>query len=396
MNFSRREQDILTCVARRDLDNRVRGQLRQLIDSNLDWDYLLSLANTHGLLPLLHKHLNSTAWDSVPGEVLARLKRESVANRQSVLFLIGKLLKACQLFEADGIEVAAFKGPLLAEMVYGEMSLRQAGDIDILIRPTDFARAKEILESLGYEMVPQLTTAQQSSHLASNCEIQFMRDDWFTVVDLHWGLTPKNFVFGLRSSDVMNRLQQVSFAGAQLKTFSPEDLLFYQSMHGAKHLWRRLEWISSIAELVRLMDAEAWNTLAERAVNAHGTRMLALGLRLVQILLDVHAPNQVLKKLDADEAMLRHAKSVAENIFRPQLIDPDSTDTNLKNFRIMDRKRDAIASAFRSIFVPTLSDWEALSIPGPLHSLYYAYRPFRLTKAYSASLLQRLKKRRDG
>ena len=65
----------------------------------------------------------------------------------------------------------------------------------------------------------------------------------------------------------------------------------------------------------------------------------------------------------------------------------DSTETNLYNFKIMDRKRDALISALRSLFVPTLPDWEALALPAPLHSLYYAVRPLRLSKIYCHRLI---------
>jgi hypothetical protein len=53
----------------------------------------------------------------------------------------------------------------------------------------------------------------------------------------------------------------------------------------------------------------------------------------------------------------------------------------------MDRKRDALLSALRAIFVPTLPDWQALALPAPLHSLYYAYRPLRLSKIYWRRLI---------
>ena len=70
----------------------------------------------------------------------------------------------------------------------------------------------------------------------------------------------------------------------------------------------------------------------------------------------------------------------------------DSTETNLYNLRIMDRKRDALVSALRSIFVPTLPDWQALAIPSSLHPLYYAYRPLRLSKIYTAAILRNLRR----
>jgi hypothetical protein len=204
-----------------------------------------------------------------------------------------------------------------------------------------------------------------------------MRDEWFTVVDLHWGLTPRSFVFDVDAEEVMSRLQSVSLAGTMVETFCTEDMVLYQSMHGAKHLWRRLEWIVSLAELVRASPTIDWATVMQRAEDANATRMLALGLRLVEAFTDVEIPTQI----DPQGVMKRLATQIKNQIFLvSQKI--DSTETNLYNFKIMDRKRDAIISTLRSLFVPTLPDWEAVNLPAPLHPLYYAFRPLRLSKSY--------------
>jgi len=367
--------NLLLYIARRDIDH---DHLRSLINHNLDWDYLLSLAYAHGLLPLLHKHL---ATDLVPAHVLSRLKRESVANSQNVLHLTGKQLRVYKLFKENNVPVALFKGPLLSQMAYGEMSLRQAGDIDLLINRRDFTQARLLLESLGYEMTPRLTPAQLVSHLNNHCEIQFMRDEWLTVVDLHWDLAPRSFVFGVKPEDVMSRLQSVSLAGATVETFGAEDLLLYQAMHGAKHLWRRLEWISCLAESLRATTTIDWDTLVDRAAKAHATRILALGLRLVEEFSDAPVPSAVFALVDRDKAMQRMATQIRAQLFTT-FGPAESTETNLYNLRIMDRKRDVLVSVLRSIFVPTLPDWQSLALPASLHSLYYAYRPLRLSKVY--------------
>ena len=384
--ISRPEHDLILHIARRDSDS---SQLQRLASTNLDWDSLITIAYAHGLLPLLHKHL-STITDLVPVDVLSRLKRESVANSQNVLHLVSKQLRVHELFKDHGIPVALFKGPLLAHMAYGEISLRQAGDIDLLINRRDFAEARLLLESLGYEMTPRLTPAQLASHLNNHCEIQFMRDEWLTVVDLHWDLAPRSFVFGVKADEVMSRLQSVSLAGTTVETFGAEDLLLYQAMHGAKHLWRRLEWISCLAESVRATPVINWNTLIDRAATAHATRILALGLRLVEQFSDVTIPAHVLTAVDPNKSMQRMAAQIRSQLFTT-FGAADSTETNLYNLRIMDRKRDALVSALRSIFVPTLPDWQSLALPASLHSLYYAYRPLRLSKIYSVSFLRRLR-----
>ncbi len=385
MNTSRLEHQILLSIARRVLDAHERNSLQVLLESPIDWDYLITTAHQHALLPLLHKHANS---DRIPGHVRSTLKRESVMNAQTVLFLTGKALEVQKLLNAHSIENALFKGPLLSELAYGELSLRQAGDIDLLIHREEFKRTKELLVSLGYQMHPQLTPAQQASHLAFHCEIQFVRDDWFTVVDLHWGLSPRSFVFGLTEDEVMSRLQTVSFAGAEIKTFSTEDLILYQAMHGAKHLWRRLEWIASLAELVRNLEEFSWLEVVDRAIKARATRILALGLRLAENL-GLELPAHVMKILDGEDQMKKFANKIWNEMFSARTW-ADSTETNIFNMKIMDRRRDALASMLRAIFVPTLSDWEALSLPTAMHPLYYAIRPMRLTKIYSASMLRRL------
>ena len=365
------EHRILLAVARGNV-----AELRELADGRLDWDYLFATAFRHGLVPLLQKHLTAAAADLVPPNVLARLKRESVANSQSVLHLIGKQLKVYHLFKQYGIRVAIFKGAVLSQMAYGEVALRQAGDIDVLIHRRDFAQARSLLESLGYEMMPRLTAPQLASHLAFHCEIPFMRDEWFTVVDLHWGLTPRSFVFDVDGEEIMSRLQSVSLAGTTVDTFSTEDMVLYQSMHGAKHLWRRLEWIISLAELVRASPAIDWATVLQRAEDAHAKRILALGLHLVEAFTDVKVALHVV-----DPVMKRLATQIKNEIFLvSQTI--DSRETNLYNFKVMDRKRDALISTLRSLFVPTLPDWEAIAIPAPLHPLYYAVRPLRLSQHY--------------
>jgi len=376
--------NLLLYIARRDTD---RDELRSLTAQQIDWDHLIALAYAHGLLPLLNHHLSSV--DLIPAHVRSHLKRESVTNSQNVLHLAGKQLRIHKLFKEHGIAVAIFKGSLLAQMAYGEISLRQAGDIDLLVNRGDFAQARSLLESLGYEMTPRLTSAQLASHLNNHCEIQFMRDEWFTVVDLHWDLAPRSFVFGLKADEVMSRLQSVSLAGTTVETFGAEDLLLYQAMHGAKHLWRRLEWISCLAESLRATQSINWDTLVDRAAKAHATRILALGLRLVEQFSDVPLPAHVLNSVDPDKTMQRMAAQIGTQLFTT-FGPAESTETNLYNLRIMDRKRDALISALRSIFVPTLPDWQSLALPASLHSLYYAYRPLRLSKVYGTSLWRKL------
>jgi hypothetical protein len=196
----------------------------------------------------------------------------------------------------------------------------------------------------------------------------------------------------METDELLSRLQPVSVAGTVIETLATEDLIVYLSMHGAKHLWRALEWISSLGELLRGAESIAWDTVVKRAEKAHATRMLALGLRLAESLSNVEIPAAVLRAVDRDESSKRMAQQTLAEIFNAATA-AASTETNLYNLKIMDRKRDAFVSALRAIFVPTMTDWSTLNLRPSLHSLYYVYRPLRLSKAYSSALWRKLASR---
>jgi putative nucleotidyltransferase-like protein len=368
-------------VARRELDERRKGVIRHLLNERIDWDYLIEAAHCHGLIPLLHRHLTPFQSD-IPTKEFESIRQAALANSQSVLYLVNQLQNLVNRFAEERLPVLAFKGPVLAQMAYREMSSRQAGDLDILIERKDFDRAKSVLESLGHRMTPQLTRKQEAAHLGFHCEVQFLRDNGFTVVDLHWSLSPKAFPSRLNTAEVINRAQRVSLGALTLNTFSTEDLILFQSLHGTKHYWPRLEWISSLSELISLNPKVEWTMLIERARNARLVRSLAMGLRLARMVGEVQIPEAVFSQVDPKGRMKKVAEEAMAALFTPQT-NYRSLRAVRKRFRIMDRKRDFAASLLRVVFVPTLSDWEAFSLPQSLHFFYYVCRPFRLVVNYA-------------
>lgn len=373
---------ILVCVARGSMDEQVRTCLRTLAQREIDWDFLVREATDHGLLPLLHSHLNATCRDLVPRAVLPRLKEESLANSQCNLYLMRELIRTLDLLRANNIDALAFKGPVLGAMLYGDLTLRQAGDLDILIHKEDFCRAKGLLESAGYRMEPQLSKSQQSSHLRFHCEIQFVHHEQVSVVDLHWGLTPKAFPFSLNVDDLFARSVALTFAGHTIQTFAREDLLFYLCMNGAKDNWNQLESVALVAELLRIYDQLDWTTCIKRAGASRGRNMLALGLVLAKDLFKCDIPAEVLAALNGHESLHQTALIIERRLLGEARMPPTQMQQFRMNLRYMDRKRDAVLGLARAIYVPTISDWQTVSLPGPLYPLYYLLRPVRLIGKY--------------
>ncbi|MFN2493865.1 MAG: nucleotidyltransferase family protein [Pyrinomonadaceae bacterium] len=381
MTDLRAEHELLLCVARRSLDEPLIARLRALAQQDVSWDYLITLAFDQGLLPLLCTHVGRHCHDIAPSHILDRLKSELFSNRQSNLYLLRELRRVLKLFRTQGIEVLSFKGPMLAELVYGDVGLRQAGDLDLLIVKHDFSRADELLRSAGYLMEPQLTPAQQRSHLRFHCEIQFAHQDQFSVVDLHWGITPKTFPLPMTFADLFARRETISLGGHAIETFAHEDLLLYLCVHGAKHYWRRLEWVAAITELVRAGTKLNWSLIVRRAKEAKSEKFLSLALLLVENLFSVGLPPEVTALLKG-ETLGSSAHVLSERLRRGEAAPPSQIEMFRWNLQFMEHRRDAIASLLRSVLVPTISDWQAISLPGFLHPLYYGFRPIRLLSKY--------------
>ena len=377
MTSLRAENELLICIARHSLDEGAGDRLRSLLQKEVDWDYLLRAASDHGLLPLLCNHLSTAGTNFIPGKISERLRKELFSSRQDNLYLTRQLLSVLQLFAASGIRALAFKGPILGEMLYGDLGLRQAGDLDILIGKDDFIRSKELLQSNSYLMEPQLTAAQQKSHLRFHCEIQFVHRDQFSVVDLHWGLTPKNFPFTLSFEDLWERRKSTRLAGHSIETFAAEDLLLYLCVHGAKHYWIKLEWVAAVAELIRSSGRLDWDAIITRARETNTEKILILGLMLARDLFDIDLPQEFCQVVEGRKGSHQSARAIAKDLFRDYR-KPTPLEMIRLNFELMDRPRDAMHSLLLAVMLPTISDWQAKSFPDALYPLYYVLRPIRL------------------
>jgi hypothetical protein len=104
------------------------------------------------------------------------LDRASQTNLHKALFLSRELIRVVDRLQAISVDVLPYKGVALAETVYGDIALRQAGDIDLLIRPQDFARARKSLRELGYQPHLLLSERQERAYLKSGYECAFDSD----------------------------------------------------------------------------------------------------------------------------------------------------------------------------------------------------------------------------
>src|SRR5437762_4085724 len=127
------EAELLLACARTTIDNRTAERIRILLREDLDWSYLFEKAHQNCIMPLLYWNLNAACAEAVPNDVLNQLRAYFQGHARHNLFRTSELLNLLRLLDEHEIPALPFKGPILAALVYGNISLRQFGDLDILV-----------------------------------------------------------------------------------------------------------------------------------------------------------------------------------------------------------------------------------------------------------------------
>lgn len=130
---TRPEIELLLCCTRTQINTATAERIKILIQSKIDWAYLIQTATRHGVMSLLYQSLSTTCPEAVPKTNLAQLRDYFHSSAFHNLFLTKELLKLLNLFESHSIPAIPYKGPVLAVSAYGNLSLRQISDLDILV-----------------------------------------------------------------------------------------------------------------------------------------------------------------------------------------------------------------------------------------------------------------------
>ena len=168
----------------------------------LNWDYILSTADLNGVLPILSKSLNLYDKDIFPSDVvetLSELNRESAVSN---LLKLKELIHINNVFVGNGINTLVLKGAGLGTDLYGDISLRPFGDLDILVNKDNLDKAVHALKECGYEHFFDYSEKQAEIYKQSAFYLkdQDMHYAFYNPVkriylELHWANAREVFFF---------------------------------------------------------------------------------------------------------------------------------------------------------------------------------------------------------
>jgi hypothetical protein len=370
---------LLACASAQDSAPRIA----QLLDSPLNWDDFISLAARQGLLPLVHRRLRGSPHPSVPPEQLNRLREEYTRSAARCLFLTGELCRVLASFEREGIDAIPYKGPALAVAAYGDATLRQFVDLDILVRPRDVKRATALLVAASFKPHFDLRNAREEETFMRLSYVQlFRRDCDDVVIELHWNVAPRFFNFPLRVERLWEHEGKLKLGTREVRAIAPELLVLLLCVHGNKDHWLRLEWVASIDALLSREHAFDWSQLLHEAKGHRALRVLLLGLFLAHDLLGTTLPREVARLIEATPAVAALADVAKRAMFADVPRAPTLSEQLRFHTRSKDTLRDRLTYCARLALTTTPVDWGSLNLPASLSFVHALVRPFRLARKH--------------
>jgi hypothetical protein len=352
------------------------AKIGPLLQTPLHWPTLLDRADHHGVTFLLHQEL-SEVGDQLPAHEMHTLQRRYRTNIHRSMFFARELIRIFDCLEALAVDVMPYKGVVLAETVYGDMAIRQSGDIDLFIRARDFPRIRESIRGLGYNPHLSLSPIEEEAYLRSGYECTFDSPDGRNLLELQWALQPRFYAVDMDMEGLFQRSVQVTIAGRNMRTLSPEDMLIVLGLHAAKHAWGRLIWLSDIARIVSRPNLN-WDWIKQQAGALGIARILNVTLLLANRLLDAKNPTLVGAGWAEDPTAFSIAEEIGAGMASGAAYDVESLSYFRLMLRLRERPTDQIRFLSRLAFTPGPNEWKAVRLPPALFPLYRVVRLSRL------------------
>src|SRR4029077_4946904 len=96
---------------------------RELVQAVANWPLFLERAAQHAVIPLMDHEIGRNAADLVPPDATSRLRAAAQEGAMRSLRLTADLVAVHGTLVNAGVSAIPFKGPTLAALVYGNLSL---------------------------------------------------------------------------------------------------------------------------------------------------------------------------------------------------------------------------------------------------------------------------------
>ncbi len=195
------------------------------------------------------------------------------------------------------------KGPVLAEIGYGDPGARLYEDLDIVVAPADLSAALTGIEAAGGRVTdlnwPMMVDLMRA-------EVPMVLPDGM-LADLHWHLlvTPSiRARFAMPMDGLIERRRTVRLGGTDVATLDTVDGILYLCLHGSLSGGDQLVWLKDLDQMI-VSEAVDWDELVRRAARYRVGLVAGMQLERARAVLGARVPESLPAALAANAAWWR-------------------------------------------------------------------------------------------
>ena len=217
---------------------------------------LVARASYHGLASWLMQDPALLQDCGLPASTVEQLREARNINVLKTLRAAADTLALIRLLASAGIPSMPLKGVALSEILYGNPSVRAAGDLDLLVRPRDVLGAHHALLDAGYHLLePFKLPSPKALNWWLHCRHHFAyrrqpsAGQYSFMIELHWALDDTPSLLPPMPAWWEPDAPRSPLAGQALPRFPDAYLLAYLMAHGARSGWFKLKWVVDVLSL---------------------------------------------------------------------------------------------------------------------------------------------------
>jgi len=372
---------LLIACSQTQTDSQYLTTLTQKIQN---WQAFIDLAYTNGILPTVHNTLKDKP--NIPTIVTENLKKISFDIARRNMLYTAELTNLVQIFQENKINALSFKGPILSEIIFKNVTQRQFLDLDIFISKSQIYTAAKLITEMGYIPMESIEFLKNEAKLQEEKNYEFFHPKKHTKVELHWKLLNNPLLGNFTEYDVWKNALSLKLFNTELKTLDFEFQILYLCSHGTAHMWERVEWIVDIDRFLRKSSLDL-ERLFHLSSELQSTQTLLLGLYLSHTLFDTPLPDFVTQKIQKEKHYLENLqKSILSAMQLSESKKLTDTEENrlLFQFFLQLEKNPLKKTLFilKTVFKYSNHDIMTVNLPKKLYFLYYFIRIYRLSKKY--------------
>lgn len=317
---------LMACIlARRD----TASGLRAVLSKDHDWTYISHVARQGGISPFLYHNLKELGME---GELPPHVRQEwtriyhSAGLRNALLYEeLGNVLRS---FGKAGIPLIVLKGAALAAEVYGNVALRQMGDIDLLVKEQDLDRSAGELTSLGY--VPNEGYSEEWYRLYHHHLVPYHHPAKGVTIEIHRSIVPSRNPSNLDINSLWERARHAKIRDVDALVLSPEDQILHLSMHmsGSDYFIGRVRTLIDISQVVGYFGKQIhWDRVVREAQAGGFAAFIYYPLYLASETLGVEIGKETLGELKRGSHTGRFEDRLLKRIIRGNVFPKDRSQS---------------------------------------------------------------------